>query len=99
MIGRRSFGMVSARPGRATSVEFVGAFARVQVRRRTGVPSTAMLSHSNRLSARYDSGTPNPIMIQSSAIDFGDRLQSSFAQVFGELLPALGGAVVILFAG
>ena len=38
-------------------------------------------------------------MIQSSAVDFGDRLQSSFAQVFGELLPALGGAVVILFAG
>ena len=38
-------------------------------------------------------------MIQSSANDFGDRLQSSFAQVFGELLPALGGAVVILFAG
>jgi uncharacterized oligopeptide transporter (OPT) family protein len=38
-------------------------------------------------------------MIQSSAIDFGDRLQASFAQVFGELLPALGGAVVILFAG
>src|SRR4051812_38572947 len=38
-------------------------------------------------------------MIQSSAIDFGDRLQASFAQVFGEVLPALGGAVVILFAG
>ena len=38
-------------------------------------------------------------MIQSSAIDFGDRLQASFAQVFGELLPALGGALVILFAG
>src|SRR5215211_6224590 len=38
-------------------------------------------------------------MIQSPAIDFGDRLQTSFAQVFGEMLPALGGAVVILFAG
>ena len=38
-------------------------------------------------------------MIQSSAIDFGDRLQTSFSQVFGELLPALGGALVILFAG
>ena len=38
-------------------------------------------------------------MIQSPAIDFGERLQTSFSQVFGELLPALGGAVVILFAG
>src|SRR5215217_153102 len=38
-------------------------------------------------------------MIQSSAIDFGDRLQTSFSQVFGELVPALLGAVVILFAG
>jgi hypothetical protein len=38
-------------------------------------------------------------MIQSPAIDFGERLQSSFAQVFGEFLPALGGAVIILFAG
>src|SRR5215216_239251 len=38
-------------------------------------------------------------MFQSSGTDFGERLQSSFSQVFGELLPALGGAVVILFAG
>ena len=38
-------------------------------------------------------------MFQTSGADFGERLQTSFAQVFGELLPALGGAVVILFAG
>src|SRR5215212_5929035 len=30
---------------------------------------------------------------------FGDRLRSSFAQVFGELVPALLGALVIVFAG
>ena len=30
---------------------------------------------------------------------FGDRLQSSFAQVFGDIVPALLGALVILFAG
>jgi L-lactate permease len=28
-----------------------------------------------------------------------ERLQSSFAQVFGELLPALISALVVLFAG
>jgi hypothetical protein len=38
-------------------------------------------------------------MLQVPSVDFGERLQSSFAQVFGEMLPALGGAVVILFAG
>src|SRR6476620_10347466 len=31
--------------------------------------------------------------------DFGERLQVSFAQVFGQTLPALIGALVILFAG
>src|SRR5918912_2072561 len=31
--------------------------------------------------------------------DFTDRLSASFTQVFGELLPALLGALVILFAG
>ena len=31
--------------------------------------------------------------------NFGDRLRSSFAQVFGELVPALLGALVIVFAG
>src|SRR6476659_10412833 len=31
--------------------------------------------------------------------NFGDRLQTSFAQVFGQTLPALLGALVILFAG
>src|SRR3712207_588412 len=32
-------------------------------------------------------------------MDFSQRLQSSFAQVFGELIPALLGALVIVFAG
>ena len=32
-------------------------------------------------------------------MNFGDRLQTSFAQVFGDILPALLGALVILFAG
>src|SRR5918912_1693809 len=32
-------------------------------------------------------------------MDFGDRLQASFAQVFGELIPALLGALIIVFAG
>jgi hypothetical protein len=31
--------------------------------------------------------------------NFGDRLQSSFSQVFGQLVPSLLGALVILFAG
>ena len=32
-------------------------------------------------------------------MNFGDRLQSSFAQLFGDILPALLGALVMLFAG
>src|SRR5919202_1786213 len=32
-------------------------------------------------------------------MDFGDRLQASFAQGFGELIPALLGALIIVFAG
>jgi uncharacterized oligopeptide transporter (OPT) family protein len=32
-------------------------------------------------------------------LNFGDRLQSSFAQVFGDIVPALLGALIILFAG
>ncbi len=32
-------------------------------------------------------------------MNFGDRLQTSFAQVFGDIVPALLGALVILFAG
>ncbi len=32
-------------------------------------------------------------------MDFSQRLQSSFAQVFGELIPALLGALIIVFAG
>jgi hypothetical protein len=32
-------------------------------------------------------------------VNFGDRLQSSFQQVFGDIVPALLGALVILFAG
>ena len=71
---------------------FVGAVARVQVRGTSLVPSTAVPVKLERI--------PHlPAMFQSPAIDFGDRLQTSFAQVFGEMLPALGGAAVILFAG
>src|SRR5579864_2035356 len=36
---------------------------------------------------------------QRSAVNFTDRLQASFAQVFGELVPALLGALIIVFAG
>jgi hypothetical protein len=32
-------------------------------------------------------------------LNFGERLQASFAQVFGDIVPALLGALVILFAG
>ena len=32
-------------------------------------------------------------------MNFGDRLQSSFAQLFGDILPALVGALIMLFAG
>ena len=32
-------------------------------------------------------------------MDFSQRLQASFAQVFGELIPALLGALIIVFAG
>jgi hypothetical protein len=32
-------------------------------------------------------------------LNFGERLQSSFSQVFGDIVPALLGALVILFAG
>jgi hypothetical protein len=32
-------------------------------------------------------------------VNFGDRLQASFSQVFGDIVPALLGALVILFAG
>ena len=31
--------------------------------------------------------------------NFGDRLQTSFSQVFGQLVPSLLGALVVLFAG
>ena len=37
--------------------------------------------------------------MQQDSLDFADRLQESFARVFGETLPALIGALVILFAG
>src|SRR6185503_8321866 len=36
---------------------------------------------------------------QDTAANFGNRLQSSFETVFGQTLPALLGALVILFAG
>src|SRR5437763_14587724 len=38
-------------------------------------------------------------MQQQDTTNFGDRLQLSFAQVFGQMLPALIGALVLLFAG
>jgi Conserved TM helix len=37
--------------------------------------------------------------MQQDTLRFGDRLQASFATVFGQTLPALIGALVILFAG
>ena len=39
------------------------------------------------------------MFLQDRTVNFGDRLQSSFAQVFGDIVPALLGALVILFAG
>ena len=39
------------------------------------------------------------MFLQDRSVNFGDRLQSSFAQVFGDIVPALLGALVILFAG
>jgi uncharacterized oligopeptide transporter (OPT) family protein len=39
------------------------------------------------------------MFLQDRSVNFGDRLQASFSQVFGELVPALLGALVILFAG
>lgn len=38
-------------------------------------------------------------MQQQDTTGFSDRLQISMAQVFGQTLPALVGALVILFAG
>src|SRR3954452_12264354 len=37
--------------------------------------------------------------MQQDTTNFSDRLQTSFSQVFGQTLPALLGALVILFAG
>ena len=39
------------------------------------------------------------MILQDRSANFSDRLQASFAQVFGELVPAMLGALVILFAG
>src|SRR6476620_5517465 len=39
------------------------------------------------------------MFLQESSVNFGDRLQSSFSQVFGDIVHALLGALVILFAG
>ena len=39
------------------------------------------------------------MLLQDRSTNFGDRLQASFAQVFGDIVPALLGALVILFAG
>ena len=38
-------------------------------------------------------------MLLQDSLNFGERLQASFAQVFGDIVPALLGALVILFAG
>jgi hypothetical protein len=38
-------------------------------------------------------------MQPDSTSEFADRLQSSFAQIFGQVVPALLGAAVIIFAG
>jgi hypothetical protein len=39
------------------------------------------------------------MLLQDVSDSFGDRLQTSFTQVFGDIVPALLGALVILFAG
>ena len=39
------------------------------------------------------------MLLQDRSVNFADRLQSSFTQVFGDIFPALLGALVILFAG
>ncbi|MFI5256877.1 MAG: hypothetical protein ACHQRK_06405 [Gemmatimonadales bacterium] len=39
------------------------------------------------------------MLLQDVSDSFGDRLQTSFTQVFGDMVPALLGALVILFAG
>jgi hypothetical protein len=39
------------------------------------------------------------MFLQDTSANFGDRLQQSFTQVFGDIVPALLGALVILFAG
>jgi hypothetical protein len=39
------------------------------------------------------------MFLQDGSVNFSDRLQSSFSQVFGDIVPALLGALVILFAG
>jgi len=39
------------------------------------------------------------LLAQPDSANFSDRLQSSFAQVFGQTLPSLIGALIILFAG
>jgi uncharacterized oligopeptide transporter (OPT) family protein len=38
-------------------------------------------------------------MLQDPGVNFGDRLRASFAQVFGDIVPALVAALVMLFAG
>jgi uncharacterized oligopeptide transporter (OPT) family protein len=38
-------------------------------------------------------------MFLQDSVNFGDRLRASFTQVFGDIVPALLGALVILFAG
>jgi hypothetical protein len=39
------------------------------------------------------------MFLQDSSVNFGDRLRDSLSQVFGDIVPALLGALVILFAG
>jgi uncharacterized oligopeptide transporter (OPT) family protein len=39
------------------------------------------------------------MLLQQDSTGFADRLQTSFSQIFGELLPSMAGAMVILIAG
>jgi hypothetical protein len=39
------------------------------------------------------------LLQEAERLTFSDRLQSSFTEVFGELIPALLGALIIVFAG
>src|SRR6185436_4584471 len=42
---------------------------------------------------------PLPMIQQIDTTAFGDRVQDSIAQIFGQIVPALLGAAIIIFAG